>query len=696
MSVTSQAVSFSVGAILGRGYSSTFGSAKQKAIQLGKTFRQTNKKLDLTKNIIRTGNKLTELKAKQGTLTTGTRRLNFLLEKHQEAYDKAAAGAKKYGISLGNIVKEQRKLSIKSKFQGMKAKGAGMMAGAASSLKIGVMGAVAGAMILAAPIKMAADFQQSMANVRAVTNATGGDFKKLTATGRALGRNTVFSANEAARGMGFLGMAGFKTNEIISAMPGMLDLAAAGSLDLAQTADISSNILQGFNLEAGEMNRVGDVMARTMADSNTDLVQLGEAMKFVAPVAAKLNISIEETAAVIGTLSNAGIQATMAGTTMRKMLTSISAPTSEGARVLGDLGVVTKDFSGNMLPFTKIVRNFQDAVQDMGNAEQAAATKAVFGERATAGMLNIMGQTGKINAFKKSLDNAAGSAKTMADIKINTLPGQLKILGSVATDLGISIGNILLPPITAIVKFIAPVLGMIGSLVQKNPILTRTILFMGAGLLTVTKIFPLLVLGIKALTGAIMMNPIGAVIAGIAIGAVLIIENWTPIEGFFLGIFSAVGSGVSWLWGLFKKGFAWTPLGMIINGWSPAIKWLTSKIEWIGKAWNKVKSWFGWGDDEEDEKNVLKPGSVFPSVDTPKAGDALNAIQEKKAKDLIARSSINNKKSIQDNRKSEYKIEIVPQAGQNSQEIAEAVMREIEKREQSNLRGGMYDYAQAW
>ncbi len=207
--------------------------------------------------------------------------------------------------------------------------------------------------IAAAAIKTAGDFETSMNRVRAVTGATADEMIELEATARELGATTQFSAKQAADAMSFLAMAGFETNKIIGAMPATLNLAAAAQIDMGQAADIASNILAGFNLDADELAGAIDVMAKTFTSSNTDLVQLGEAMSLVAPISEGLGVSIEETSAAIGILSNAGIQASSAGTGLRRTL---SVLVTESDR----LGIATLDAAGDMRPLADILDDLEE------------------------------------------------------------------------------------------------------------------------------------------------------------------------------------------------------------------------------------------------------------------------------------------------------------------------------------------------
>ncbi len=287
----------------------------------------------------------------------------------------------------------------------------------------------------AAAIKTAGDFETSMNRVRAVTGATADEMQELEAVARELGATTQFSAKQAADAMSFLAMAGFETNKIIGAMPATLNLAAAAQIDMATAADIASNILAGFNLDADELSGAIDVMAKTFTSSNTDLVQLGEAMSLVAPISEGLGVSIEETSAAIGILSNAGIQASSAGTGLRRTL---SVLVTESDR----LGIATLDAEGNMRPLADILDDLEEKGLSTADALE------IFGQRGGPAISVLLAQGGDaLRDFTAELENAGGTAERIAQIQMEGLNGALKRFRSTAEEAGISIGNILLPKI---------------------------------------------------------------------------------------------------------------------------------------------------------------------------------------------------------------------------------------------------------
>src|SRR5690606_17188308 len=269
-----------------------------------------------------------------------------------------------------------------------------------------------------ASIKTAGDFEASMNRVKAVTGATGKDFDALVEQAKQLGKTTQFSASEAADAMGFLAMAGFKVDEIMTALPGVLNLAAAGQLDLAEAADIASNILSGYGLEVAEINRLNDVLAKTFTSANVDMRMLGESFKYVGPVAASAGLQFEEVAAAVGLLGNAGIQGSEAGTALRGSIARLLKPTAEVSDTLKRLGVNVVDSRGELPPLVDINRQL----------EQAGATTAdmmtIFGLEAGPAMQALVSQgSNALGNLTRELENSGGTAEQIASTQMEGLNG---------------------------------------------------------------------------------------------------------------------------------------------------------------------------------------------------------------------------------------------------------------------------------
>lgn len=343
---------------------------------------------------------------------------------------------------LKRVTAQQQRLGH-AKQQYEKTQGlAGSMAGT------GAAGLATGSGILYAGAQMLApglDFDASMSKVQSLTRLQKDDpqLQALRDQARQLGASTQFTAGQAADAQGFLGMAGFDPKAIQAAMPGMLDLAKAGDSDLAETADIASNILTGFNLKASETGRLGDVLVGAFTRSNTNLQMLGETMKYAGPVAASVGQDIETVAAMAGKLGDAGIQGSMDGTALRAILGRLIAPPKMAAKALDTLGVSAKDAQGNLRDMPTVLQEIYEKTKGMGDADRAGLLKAIAGEEAVAGLQVLVAQAGSgglqefISTLRKTEGEASSTAKTMAD----NLRGDLSALGSAWEDLGIQMNR---------------------------------------------------------------------------------------------------------------------------------------------------------------------------------------------------------------------------------------------------------------
>lgn len=258
---------------------------------------------------------------------------------------------------------------------------------------------------LKAPINTAANFEQAMARVGAVSGATGSDFERLTEQARQLGRDTQFTATQAANSQELLARAGFRIEEIVKTMPGLLNMAAAEGMDLATAADIAASSLRGFQLSADQSDRVADVLAKTSASTNTSIQTLGESFKMVGPIAAGLNIPFEEVAAMIGSMGDAGIKGSEAGTALRAALVRLSKEPKQTYQALEKLGVKTRDTVGNMRTMPDLLASLSKKMEGMGNADKMEALTKIFGTEAAAGMLAVMdaANSGKLEELTEKL-----------------------------------------------------------------------------------------------------------------------------------------------------------------------------------------------------------------------------------------------------------------------------------------------------
>lgn len=298
--------------------------------------------------------------------------------------------------------------------------------------------ATAMAGIATVAVKVGSDFEAQMSRVQAISGATGEEFEKLRSQAIELGADTAFSATEAAQGMENLAAAGFTTSEIMDAMPGMLNLAAAAGEDLASSADIAASTLRGFGLEASDAAHVADVLAENANRTNSSVSETGEAMKYVAPLARAAGISLEETAAAIGIMANAGIQGSQAGTTLRGALSRLSKPTDVMTQAMDELGVSFYDSEGKMLSLTDQVKMMRTAMEGMTDEQKNNYLVTLYGQEALSGMLALINEgEGSLADLTAAYENCDGAAETAAKTMQDNLKGAIEELSGSAESLGI-------------------------------------------------------------------------------------------------------------------------------------------------------------------------------------------------------------------------------------------------------------------
>lgn len=274
------------------------------------------------------------------------------------------------------------------------------------------------------------DFESGMSAVRSLTGATDEEFLLLKETAKDLGASTSFSASQASEGMQYLAMAGWDTNQIIAAMPGLLDLAAAGATELGTAADIVSDVMTAMGMSAEEAGRAADVFAKTATSSNTTIEGLGETLKYAAPIAYSFGMELEELAAITGMMGDAGIKGSQAGTALRSALLRMADPAAEAAEWMEKLNLSFAEGDGTMKTMSGILRDTNKAFSGLTDAERLAAAQAIFGTEAASAWLAVIEQgPDTYDEFTASLYGAAGAAETMADIRLDNLAGDMEELG---------------------------------------------------------------------------------------------------------------------------------------------------------------------------------------------------------------------------------------------------------------------------
>ena len=316
-----------------------------------------------------------------------------------------------------------------------------------TKLTLGVTAPIIG--IGTAAVNAGNDFEAQMSRVSAISGAYGDDLEQLREQAIELGAQTSFSATESAQAMENLASAGFGTQEIMAAMPGMLNLAASSGEDLASSADIAASTLRGFQLEASEAGHVADVLAKNAADTNAAIADTGLAMKYIAPVAQSVGWSLEEVTAAIGVMADAGIKGEQAGTTLRGALTRLMKPTKDMYESMDDLGISFYDAQGKMKPLSTIVDELQKSTKGLTDEQRDNHLATIFGTEALSGMKVLLGSSKEeLDRMTDGLKNADGAAKKMADTMLDNTKGSIEEMNGSLETAGITIQKQLAPWIT--------------------------------------------------------------------------------------------------------------------------------------------------------------------------------------------------------------------------------------------------------
>ncbi|ELB39061.1 phage tail tape measure protein [Enterococcus faecium] len=476
-----------------------------------------------------------------------------------------------------------------------------------------------------AAAKVGGDFEEQMSRVKAISGATGDTFEQMKQQAIDLGAKTAFSAKESAAGMENLASAGFSAQEIMKAMPGLLDLAAVSGGDVALASENTATALRGFGLEASEAGHVADVFARAAADTNAEVGDMGEALKYVAPVANSMGISLEETAAAIGIMSDAGIKGSQAGTTLRGALSRLARPTKAMQDTMDNLGVSFYDADGKMKPLKTQVELLKKAFKGLTPEQQQNALVTLYGQESLSGMMTLIDKgPDSLGKLTKSLKDSDGAADDMARTMQDNMNSSIEQMFGAFESAAIVIQKILAPSIKKVADAIS---GLVEKFVSAPESTQKLIVAIG---LIVAAIGPLIFMigsviiwinrvkvAFKALSESsklfsglskamgLLTNPVFLVIAAVALLVVGFIYLWNTSEdfrnfwiGLWEGIKSAVSSAVEWIQN------AWKSTGEWFNNLWKSIKegadnvWTTIQeapgkaADWIKNKWTETKEFF--------------------------------------------------------------------------------------------------------
>lgn len=397
-------------------------------------------------------------------------------------------------------------------------------------------------------VSIAAGFEQSMSTVEALSGSTAAELLQLSAAAKDAGANTSFTALESADAFQYMSLAGWDAQNMLDGLNPILDLAAAAHMDLATASDIVTDYLTAFGLTTQDTGKFVDQMAYAMANSNTNVVQLGEAYKNVAATAKSLKYSVEDTTAVIMTMADAGVKGGEAGTALNAVMTRLATDTKGCAAALAEYGVEVYDARGNMQSLSSILGGMSSIWADLTDQEQANLAKTIAGTNQYSALQTIMtgcseaaAKTGKsFNDYAAALQNCSGTAGKMAETMLDNLNGQLVLMDSAADALRLTLGEQFTPELRRLAEVGTDVLTWANDFVQEHPALVKGVMtftgVIGGATVAVTGVNAAL-MAFKALNAAALFTgPVGAILGVTAAVA--------GIAGAVVGLTTALDMGV--------------------------------------------------------------------------------------------------------------------------------------------------------
>ncbi|MGF2652846.1 phage tail tape measure protein [Serratia marcescens] len=638
--------------------SKAFSRLRESFTQTTEKIRKTQRALNGLKQVQQAGGTLTDKQREHlAQLAAKLERLNEVRTREKEKLRAASREMVRHGVTLSGsdrtiesairrteqynrtLERERQALArvtqARSRYDRLqqtagKLRGTGGMA----------LGATAGAGYAAGRfLAPAVGFDREMARVGALTRIDKRDpqFAALREQAKKLGAETQFTSRDAASGQAFLAMAGFTPQAIQAALPGVLNMALAGGMDLGQSADISSNILSQFHLDPKEMDRVSDVLTAAFTRTNTDLNSIGEAMKYAGTGMAGLGVSVEQTTAMIGVMANVGLRGSIAGTGLQTTFSRLAAPTGKARDALKELGVTVADATGKMRPAEAVLADIYRSVKKYGQTDQLSFFKDIAGEEAAKSFQALVQSagSGELQKLLAELKGAKGEATDVAKKMADNLDGDLKNLDSAWEGFRIQIEELLDGPLRGLVQGIGDVVSAMTAWARENPGLARTLLVVGGSLLAVTGVigglslaigllagpFATLRLGFSLLSGfsvlpallgavtgavsllggaiAALFSPVGLIVAAFVAAGLLIWKYWAPIKAFFSGFFAGV----------------WEALGPLREAFSALSPVFDSIVNGIKSVWNWFKRLLEPSDaSRETLEKCTRAGKTFGKV----------------------------------------------------------------------------------
>lgn len=499
----------------------------------------------LAREIEKLSTELNQNKLAMDAAAKEAEQLDHSMDGLDDAAASASSGFSTFKIALGNLVSDV----IMRAIQGLKEL-------AVETVRVGM------------------EFDSSMAKVGAISGATGEELLMLRDKAKEMGETTIFSSTEAADALSYMAMAGWKTEEMLSGIDGVMSLAAASGEDLAKTSDIVTDALTAFGLSAADSGHFADVLAAASSNANTNVSMMGETFKYAAPIAGALGFSVEDTALAIGLMANAGIKGSQAGTSLRTIMTALSKDVTITGSALGEVTIATTNADGSMRDLSDILADCQEAFAGLTESEQASAAEAIVGKNAMSGFLALMNSgSGDVEKLAGAIADCDGEAQRLADTMTDNLGGdvtkmksnlealQLSIYEKLEPSLrkGVEALNKLIDAIGFVVdhgtEFIA-VLGGMAAAVGAYLAYTTAVTVMTEGWMALSIVQKAVAAGQVLLNAVMMANPIGliiAAIAGLVAAFVILWKKSDAFRNFWIKVWNKVKEVVDKFAKAFKK-----------------------------------------------------------------------------------------------------------------------------------------------
>lgn len=564
---------FVLNAALNGNFKGTFSSAQQEFVRLGKEIQGLNrlqsdissyqkqqkavqnteaklrnleKQYDLIQQEIRETNGPTaSLEREQAKLEQCIKETTAAFERQNQKLSATEQRLKDAKVDTGNLSGESQRLAAQmqelAQQQENAAKGAQSFGGSVQDAFAAAQQAITSAGIAAGLheiyeayaecVTIAADFESSMSNVEALSGSTAQEMAELTAAAKELGANTKYTAQQAADAMGFMGMAGWKAQEMLDGMDGVINLAAAAGEDLAQVSDIVTDNLTAFGLTAADTAHFSDVLAAAATNSNTSVSIMGETFKQSASIAGALGYSIEDVAVGVGLMANAGVKGSIAGTALKNTFNGLLEGVTLTGAAFGEYEFSAIKANGTMKEFSDTVDELRVYFEQMTEAERVNNAMALAGQRGYNGLLAILNATdADYQSLTNSIENCTGAAQRMADIKLDNLRGQLTLMDSALEAVRTTIGEQFNPELRRAAEIGTDLLGWINSFIQAHPAMTKGVMtftgVMGTAAVAVTGVNAALKIFQALNVAALFTGPVVAIlgvtaaVAGVAAAAV--------------------------------------------------------------------------------------------------------------------------------------------------------------------------------